>query len=568
MRETVVASAGLIDCLRTIVGSREVLTDPSRTRPFATGYRSGEGPVIAVVRPRTLIELWRTLKACVEAGVIIIMQSANTGLTGGSTPNGSYDRDVVLINTLRIRGIHPINKGRQVVCLPGATLYDLETALKPFGRDPHSVIGSSCIGASVFGGICNNSGGSLVQRGPAYTELTLYARLNERGELELVNHLGISLGNEPEDILDCVENGTFDERDIKYDSTRRASARNYCDHVREVDEATPARFNADPSRLFEASGSAGKVALLAARLDTFRKETVTATFYIGTDTAAVLADIRREILQNFNVLPIAGEYIHREAFDLAARYGKDTVIAIERLGTNRLPLLFAIKARVDEVVRKLPLLPRHLSDYIMQASARLFGNHLPRKMWEYRDRYEHHLILKVGADGIEEAREYLAAQFSKGGGDFFECSEIEAAKAFLHRFAVAGAAIRYRAIHSREVEDIISLDVALRRNDRDWLETLPDAIHRHLIKRVYYGHFFCHVFHQDYVVAKGADAAALKREMLELLDRRGAEYPAEHNVGHAYEAKSSLVNHYRALDPCNSFNPGIGGTPRGVNWRA
>ena len=69
--------------------------------------------------------------------------------------------------------------------------------LKPLGREPHSVIGSSCIGASVVGGICNNSGGSLVQRGPAYTELALYGRVNADGTAELVNHLGIDLGSTP-----------------------------------------------------------------------------------------------------------------------------------------------------------------------------------------------------------------------------------------------------------------------------------------------------------------------------------------------------------------------------------
>ena len=49
------------------------------------------------------------------------------------------------------------------------------------GKNPHSVIGSSCIGASVIGGICNNSGGSLVKRGPAYTELALFAQLDRAG---------------------------------------------------------------------------------------------------------------------------------------------------------------------------------------------------------------------------------------------------------------------------------------------------------------------------------------------------------------------------------------------------
>lgn len=565
---TIAPPDGLIDALRAIVGYSEVLTGEPRTRRFATGYRFGGGAVLAVVRPGSLVELWRTLRACVEAGVIIIMQSANTGLTGGSTPDGSYERGVILVNTLRIKGVHPIDGGRQVVCLPGTTLNELEATLKPFGREPHSVIGSSCIGASVFGGICNNSGGSLIQRGPAYTELALFARLDEQGKLRLVNHLGIALGNDLEDILRRIESGRFDESDIEHDAARRASAHDYRDHVRKIHEATPARFNADPSRLHEASGSAGKVALLAARLDTFPRQVSTATFYIGTNSTADLAKIRRDILQDFDALPVAGEYIHREAFDVAARYGKDTFIAIERLGTDRLPALFALKARVDEVARRLPLLPRYLSDHLMQASGRLFGNHLPKRMWEYRDRYEHHLILKMGPDGVEEAHNYLRDRYPNLDGDFFKCSEAEAEKAFLHRFAVAGAAIRYRAVHRREVEDIIALDVALRRNDSDWFETLPEAINRRLVKKLYYGHFFCHVFHQDYIVAKGGDPTALEHEMLKILDERGAEYPAEHNVGHLYKAKPSLVDHYRALDPCNRFNPGIGHTPRGAHWRA
>ena len=37
---------------------------------------------------------------------IIIIQAANTGLTGGSTPDGRmYDRDVVIINTLKFNSL-------------------------------------------------------------------------------------------------------------------------------------------------------------------------------------------------------------------------------------------------------------------------------------------------------------------------------------------------------------------------------------------------------------------------------------------------------------------------------
>lgn len=132
----------------------------------------------------------------------------------------------------------------------------------------------------------------------------------------------------------------------------------------------------------------------------------------------------------------------------------------------------------------------------------------------------------------------------------------------LHRFVAAGAAVRYHAVHEHEVEDIIALDVALRRNDADWFERLPSELEQGFVAKLYYGHFFCHVFHQDYIVRKGADAKLMKRELLRLLDRRGAEYPAEHNVGHVYEAKPALRAFYESLDPTNSFNPGVGKTSK------
>ena len=59
---------------------------------------------------------------------------------------------------------------------------------------------------------------------------------------------------------------------------------------------------------------------------------------------------------------------------------------------------------------------------------------------------------------------------------------------------------------------------------------------------------------------------ALEHEMLHLLDDRGAQYPAEHNVGHLYEAKPALKQFYRKLDPTNSFNPGIGKTSKKKYW--
>ncbi len=79
------------------------------------------------------------------------------------------------------------------------------------------------------------------------------------------------------------------------------------------------------SRLFEASGSAGKVCVFAVRLDTFEK-IPSQVFYVGTNSHDDLTEIRRFLLKDLPRLPIAGEYIHRVAYDIGAEYGKDSFV--------------------------------------------------------------------------------------------------------------------------------------------------------------------------------------------------------------------------------------------------
>ena len=57
----------------------------------------------------------------------------------------------------------------------------------------------------------------------------------------------------------------------------------------------------------------------------------------------------------------------------------------------------------------------------------------------------------------------------------------------------------------------------------------------------------------------------VKDKVLKWFDEIGAKYPAEHNVGHVYEADDNLKKFYKKLDPCNIFNPGIGKTSKTIN---
>jgi D-lactate dehydrogenase len=557
----------VIDDIIKISGNKFTLTEQESMQPFSKGFRFGDGKAIAVVKPKTLVEVWKILKVCVNADIIVIMQAANTGLTGGSTPNGNdYDRPIIIISTLRIDNIHIINSGKQIIGLAGSTLFGLEEKLLPFNREPHSVIGSSCIGASIVGGVCNNSGGALVKRGPAYTELSIYAQIDDNGELNLVNELGVELGNSPEEILDNLQNKKFSEDQILH-SQKRASDNEYHKRVRDVDASTPARFNADGRRLHGASGCAGKIAVFAVRLDTYPKSKNTQVFYVGTNDADVLGKIRREILSKFKTLPTSGEYIHRDCYDYAKKYGKDNFVVIDKIGPSFIPKLFSIKRRVDYLANKFWFLPNKFSDKLMQFLIWFYPNHLPKRMEKFRDLYEHHWVIEMSDDGVDEAKKFFSHFFKENEGSYFECDEKEAKKAILHRFVSASAIGRYHALNEKKLGKMMTMDIAFPRNEKDWFEKLPPEIEDLLDTKLYYGHLFCHVLHQNYVVKKGVDAKALKQKLLKSFDARGAEYPAEHNVGHEYFAKEPLQKFYKKLDPTNSFNPGIGWTSKKKDWK-
>lgn len=556
-----------LDAFVDIVGSAHVLTSERATSPYAKGNRFGGGKVLAVLRPGSLVEMWRLLNVCVEHDLIVIPQAANTGLTGGSSPgNSDYDRDIVIVSTLRIDQIFLINDAREAVCLAGSTLIDLTDILAPRGREPHSVIGSSSIGASVIGGIANNSGGSQIRKGPAFTEQAVYAWVDEAGQVRLVNHLGIELGAEPEQILEKLQQGSWAAADVS-PPPEDGTETEYAAHVREIVDS-PARYNANPKYLHEVSGCAGKLMVFAVRTRTFPLEMSTTSFYIGSNSPAELEEIRREIFRSELPLPISGEYMDRAAFDLARKYGKDTFMGLKYAGTRQVEQLFALKKWANGVFAKLRVFGPAFGDVVSQRLFDLVPNQLPKRIASYRDRFAHHLILEVSSRDTAATEKMLTAFFDAPGhdGSFFVCTDDEAETAMLLRFGAASAVNRYHTLYRKRVGDMVTFDVALRRDDDDWLEVLPPEIADQLAASVYFGHFFCHVLHQNHVAKGGVDSAALKKRMTALLTERGAKLPAEHNFGHLYPVPADLEAHYRKLDPRNMFNPGIGGLTAHKNW--
>jgi len=553
--------------LAGIVGDKQVLIHADDKAWYTKGFRVGRGEALAVILPQNLLQLWQSLQVCVAQDAIILMQASNTGVTGGSTPDGNdYDREVVIISTRQLKGVQVIDQARQVIAFPGTTLTELEHTLQPLGREPHSVIGSSCIGASVVGGICNNSGGSLIRRGPAFTEKSLFARIHDDGRLEMFNHLGIDLGETPEVMLKNLAAQQYQTGD-QPDWDGKIWADDYADRLRDVNADSPARFNGDLRYLHDSSGSAGKVVVFAVRLPTFEASAGSDTFYIGTNDERELVALRRFLLTEMSELPLQAEYIHRNAFDLTVRYAKHMYLAIRKLGPQAIPKMMSNKAKWDVRVSHLPFLPRNFIDRALQCFNQLTPSFIAPRIMAYRDEYQHHLMIKVDAQQTPELQTLLQQFFAGHSGGFFHCDAREGADAFLVRFGVGGCTISYcDALSYNPNERLVAFDVALRRNDEDWRLILPDHLAAQVQVDSCCGHFFCYVNHQDYVLKEGVDAKAFKEAVKVYLAERGAKYPAEHNVGHLYQASCEHVDHWKQLDPTNSCNPGVGKTSKKKYW--
>ena len=107
------SNVNLIKDLIKVIGKKFLITNKWNQQPYCKGWRYRQGDTLAVTLPGTLLEMWDLLEICVSNDLIIIMQGANTGLTGGSTPFGSdYDRPIIIINTIRIKDIHLIKNGK------------------------------------------------------------------------------------------------------------------------------------------------------------------------------------------------------------------------------------------------------------------------------------------------------------------------------------------------------------------------------------------------------------------------------------------------------------------------
>jgi len=158
--------------LGEILASDEILADPTDIAPFLTDHRElYHGKALAVVLPRTVEQISRTLRYCNEHHVGVVPHGGNTGYCGGATPDESGQQIVLSLRRLnRIRSVDPLNYS--LVAEAGCILADVQRAADDVERFFPLSLGSEGT-CQIGGNLSTNAGGLSVLRYGMMRDLVL-----------------------------------------------------------------------------------------------------------------------------------------------------------------------------------------------------------------------------------------------------------------------------------------------------------------------------------------------------------------------------------------------------------
>ena len=127
-----VLAADHIDRLGAILGPQGLLTLPADTVPYESAARYEGGRAAFVARPASTEAVSQLVAYCVRNAIALVPQSGNTGLVGGSTPDGSGTQGVVSLDRLRSTfALDTDNRSLRVDA--GFRLSEINARLEPHG---------------------------------------------------------------------------------------------------------------------------------------------------------------------------------------------------------------------------------------------------------------------------------------------------------------------------------------------------------------------------------------------------------------------------------------------------
>jgi len=155
-------SIDLLHTLRQTLGAAHVLTDGDLTAYEQDWRKRVRGKALAVVRPGSTAEVAAVVKACAAAGVQIVPQGGNTGLSVGATPDQTGQQ--VVLSLTRMNAVRHMDRDNLSFTVEaGCILQNLQDVADKAGLlFPLSLAaeGSCTIG----GNLGTNAGGTQVVR--------------------------------------------------------------------------------------------------------------------------------------------------------------------------------------------------------------------------------------------------------------------------------------------------------------------------------------------------------------------------------------------------------------------
>jgi FAD/FMN-containing dehydrogenase len=154
------APPDLVDGLAARVGGAHVITAKAEMAPHLVEERGlYRGHALAVVRPRDTAEVAFVVAECARAGVAVVAQSGNTGLTGGGVPYGGIVLSMARLD--RIREVDAVNA--TITVEAGCILKNVQEAAS--AADCLFPLSLAAEGSCRIGGnISTNAGGTGVLR--------------------------------------------------------------------------------------------------------------------------------------------------------------------------------------------------------------------------------------------------------------------------------------------------------------------------------------------------------------------------------------------------------------------
>lgn len=159
----------LLEPIKSALGPKGWSEDPDEIAPHAADWRGrykGETPIL--LKPGSTAEVAEIVRACNAAGVAVLPQGGNTGLVGGSTPQGE-----VLISLKRMNQVRAIDADNDSLTVEaGAILESVQGAAAQANRLFPLSLGAQ--GSAMIGGlISTNAGGVHVLRYGMMRDLVL-----------------------------------------------------------------------------------------------------------------------------------------------------------------------------------------------------------------------------------------------------------------------------------------------------------------------------------------------------------------------------------------------------------